>query len=139
MASKEPDFTAPIPGQVLTAPTGDRPWQKPPQLTTVDEVAQFYIERLTADQMSVQIMDLLEMGLPVDTLSDGFQLGGVMEGIHSVDTGVLVAPIIMELISQMAEAANIDYKLIDEDEEQEIDEVMISFANDSRFKDKDNV
>lgn len=102
---------APIPGQSLTAPLGERPWQNPPRYSTVEQAIQFYLPRLTSERQGAQLMDLLEMGIPVDTVVDTIQLGGVMEGVHTVDVGILVSPILAEAIEQMAIAAGVDYVL----------------------------
>ena len=47
----EPMIDAPIAGQSLTAELGNRPWQQPPQYTTVEEVLEFYVPRLTNPEM----------------------------------------------------------------------------------------
>ena len=39
-------FNAPIPGEMLTAEMGARPWQRPPQFNTVEEVIDFYTDKL---------------------------------------------------------------------------------------------
>ena len=93
-----PMLDAPTPGMSLTAPLSDRPWQKPPQLPTAEQALSFYVERLTADEQVPKMLDLLEIGIPVDTLVDTIQLGGVMEGVHSVDVGIIISPALSELI-----------------------------------------
>ena len=102
-------LNSPIPGQSLTAPLGDRPWQKPARLSTPDEALAFYIERMTKTDRANELLDILENGVPVDTLVDIVQQGGVMEGIHSLDVGIIIAPALTEVISNMAEAAEVDY------------------------------
>lgn len=104
-----PILDAPIPGQGMTAPLGDRPWQRPPQFTTPEKALSFYISKITSDRQASQMMDILEMGVPVDTLVDTMQLGGVMEGMHSVDVGIIIAPALSEAISGMADKAGISY------------------------------
>ncbi len=91
IVSNEPSFDAPIPGMSLTHELGARPWQNPPRYSTVEEAIQYYMPRLTSNRMGGQLMDLLEMGIPIDTIVDTVQLGGVMEGIHSVDVGILIS------------------------------------------------
>jgi hypothetical protein len=49
------------------------------------------------------------MGIPVDEVVDGLQLTSVMEGIHSIDVGVIVAPAIAETITQLAKSAGVEY------------------------------
>lgn len=120
---------APIPGQSLTAPLGDRPWQNPPQYSTVEQAIQYYMPRLTSDRMAGRLMDMLEMGVPIDTVVDTIQLGGVMEGIHSVDVGMLVSPVLAEAIEQMAKAAEVNYKLMgDETDRETPDDSEIALA-----------
>jgi len=104
-----PILDTPIPGQGMTAPLGDRPWQRPPQFTTPEKALSFYIDKITSDRQASQMMDILEMGVPVDTLVDTMQLGGVMEGLHSVDVGILIAPALSEAISGMADKAGVSY------------------------------
>jgi len=106
---------APIPGQAMTAPVGDRPWQRPAELPTPEQALSFYVDRITNDKQAAQMMDLLEMGIPVDTLVDTVQLGGVMDGLHSVDVGMVIAPALAEIIAGMADKAGVEYKLMSDD------------------------
>ena len=120
---------APIPGQSLTAPLGDRPWQNPSRYSTVEEAIQYYMPRLTSSSMGGQLMDMLEMGIPIDTIVDTVQLGGVMEGVHSVDVGILVSPVLAEAIEQMAIAAEVDYRVEGEEVDEEVpDDSQIAIA-----------
>jgi hypothetical protein len=105
----EPNFDAPIPGMSLTHEVGARPWQTPAQYTTVEEALDYYIPRFANDDVTDQLMDVLEMGVPVSTVANNIQLAGVMEGKHSVDVGMLVIPVLMELIMYMADKSGIDY------------------------------
>ena len=110
-----PSFDAPIPGQSLTAPVGDRPWQRPPQFPTADQALAFYVDRVTNERQASEMMDLLEMGVPVDTLVDTLQLGGVMQGLHSVDVGMIIAPALTEVISKMAEKSGVEHTVMSTD------------------------
>ena len=108
--SKEPSFDRPIPGQSLTAELGSRPWQGPPQYTTVDEVINFYMERLVSEDVMIQAIDILEMGVPVTTLANTMQMASVMEGVHTIDVGMLVLPVIMEMLMLLGDSAKIEYQ-----------------------------
>ena len=113
-------FDGPVPGMGLTAEVGGRPWQQPARFKTVEETLSFYIPRITSDEMYEEMIDLMEMGVPITTIADTLQTGGVMEGMHSLDVGVLVTPVIIEMFAFMAEDAEIEYELgmddtIDED------------------------
>lgn len=111
---------APIPGQSLTAPLGDRPWQKPARYSTPDEALTFYLERLSVKRITSQMLDLLETGLPVDTLVDVMQTGAVMEGVHSLDVGIVISPALAEAVMAMADAAEVPY--VKSSEDMDVDE-----------------
>ena len=120
MAVDEPDFDAAIPGMSLTAEVGSRPWQSPPKYATIEQALEHYIPRMTTPLMRDQLLDIMELGVPLTSLSDTLQTGGVMEGLHSIDVGVLITPVLIEMLAYMAEEADIKFDLgmegpIDED------------------------
>jgi hypothetical protein len=49
------------------------------------------------------------MDVPVTTLANTIQLAGVMEGKHTVDVGMLVMPLIMEMIMLVGDMADVKY------------------------------
>lgn len=102
-------FDAPIPGMSLTHEVGSRPWQNPSQYSTVEEALDYYIPRLQSDEVTSQLIDVLEMGVPVTTVANTMQLSSVMEGKHSVDVGMLVLPVLVELIMLIGDTAGVDY------------------------------
>ena len=102
-------FDAAIPGQSLTAELGSRPWQQPAQYTTVEEALDYYLPRLQSEEVSAQLLDVMEMGIPVTTIANTMQLGSVMEGKHSVDVGMLILPVLVELIMMIGDTAGIKY------------------------------
>jgi len=106
---EEPSFDMPIAGQSLTAELGGRPWQQPPQYTTVEEALDYYIPSLESEEVSTQLLDVLEMGIPVTSVANAMQTASVMDGKHSVDVGVLVLPVLIELIMLIAETAGVEY------------------------------
>jgi len=102
-------FDAPIPGESLTIELGSRPWQQASELSTVDEAIEYYMERLSTDEFMNQLMDVLELGVPITSIVNTMQLNSVMEGDHSVDVGALVSPLLVEMIMYMADMAKVDY------------------------------
>ena len=106
----QPLLDGPIAGQSLTAEVNGRPWLNPPQYSTVDETIEYYLERMSSEEFTDQLVDVLEMGVPVTTLANTIQLGSVMDGVHSVDIGMLVMPLIMEMIMLVAEMSNVEYE-----------------------------
>jgi hypothetical protein len=105
----QPMLDTAIPGQSLTAELGSRPWTNPPQYNTVEEALDYYIPRLQSDEVTEQLLDVLEMGIPITTVANTMQLGAVMEGKHTVDVGMLVLPVLIELIMLIGDTANVKY------------------------------
>jgi len=105
----QPLLDAPISGQHMTSELGGRPWQQAPQYTTVDEAIEYYLDRMSSDEFTDQLVDVLEMDVPVTTLANTIQLGGVMDGKHSVDVGMLVMPLLMEMIMLVGDMADVKY------------------------------
>ena len=105
----EPKFDAPIPGMSLTTEVGNRPWQQPPRFTKTREVAEYYVEKLAEDEFADMLVDVAETGIPLTTIANTIQMNSVMQGIHSVDSGILALPVIMEMMLVTVEAAGIEY------------------------------
>ena len=107
-------LSRPVPGQSLTAEFGARPWQSPAQFSTVEDAMPFYLERLGNPEMIKELLAVIETGVPLSTLANSMQLGGVLNGVHSIDVGVLITPILIEIMKYLAEQTNTKYVLGDE-------------------------
>ena len=104
-----PKFDAPIPGMSLTTEVGNRPWQQPPRFVNTKDVAEYYVEKLAEDNFADMLVDVAESGIPLTTIANTIQMNSVMQGIHSVDSGILALPVIMEMMLITVEAAGIEY------------------------------
>jgi hypothetical protein len=107
--STEPRFEAPIPGMAMTPELGSRPWQTPPQYSSVEEALQYYLPRMQDDAFTDNLLNVIEMGMPLTTLANTIQLAGVMENRHTVDVGILIIPVLIEMMQLVAEAEGIEY------------------------------
>ena len=124
---EQPRLDAPRPGMGMTHELGARPWQTPPKLAKVDDVVQDYLIKMQDDSFVKQLVGVLESGVPVTTLANTIQLAGVMEGRHSVDTGMLVIPVLMEMIMLIADKAGIKYDSgMDNDDTEATKDTMIA-------------
>ena len=85
-------FQAPVPGMSLMTEPQGRPWETPAKYINPEEALSFYIEKLTATQKSSELLAILELGYPVANLIDTITLGGVMQGLHSIDTAIVISP-----------------------------------------------
>tara|TARA_R110002050_G_C8820861_1_gene504403 strand:- start:157 stop:657 length:501 start_codon:yes stop_codon:yes gene_type:complete len=132
MKSLENKFDAPIPGMGMTAELGGRPWQSPAQYPTVETAVDYYITRMSSDQFADEVIDILEMGVPVSTLVDIIQTTGAMEGLHTIDVGILIAPVLMEFIMFLGDSAKIKYTIGTEDTDEPSKAMLSSALN--KFK-----
>jgi|TARA_B110000879_G_C10954560_1_gene425037 hypothetical protein len=107
--SNEPTFDAPIPGQSLTGEVGSKPWEQPPKLNTVDEVISSYIPMFQDEEFVTELVNQMEAGIPIIPIVDILIKSNVMDGEHSLDVGLLAAPVIIELLINVAEASDIEY------------------------------
>jgi len=106
---KEPIFDAPIPGQSLTGELGSKPWEQPPKLVTVNEVIESYMPVFEDKAMVSEILNQLESGIPIIPIVNILIKAGVMDGDHTIDTGLLAAPVLIEMLINVAEASDVKY------------------------------
>ena len=116
----EPLLDAPIPGQSLTAELGNRPWQQPAELKTLEDAVDYYIPRLGDPTLMNKTLSIIESGVSLTSIAEIFTLSGTMEGKHNVDVAVLVNPVIVEFLKGLGDLAGIKYT-IDADEEDKSD------------------
>ena len=108
---KEYDFNAPIPGQSLTGELGSKPWEQPPKYNTVEEAIEHYMTGLEEPEMQDGVSDAIEMEFPLTSIADITTKAGVMNGLHSIDVAIQVAPVLVEFMISMAEEADIPYEV----------------------------
>ena len=59
------------------------------------------------------------MGIPLSTIANSMQLTAVMQGVHSIDVGILITPIIVEMLAYLAESQDVEFKTGDEEPEED--------------------
>jgi hypothetical protein len=132
MEKPDNNFDAPIPGMAMTAELGGRPWQTPPQYPTVEAAIDYYIERMSSDEFSDQLIDVLEMGVPVSSLVNIMQTTGAMQGLHTIDVGMLISPVLMEFIMFLGDSAGVKYTTGMEDTDEPRKSMLVNSLN--KFK-----
>ena len=110
MAADTLYLNAPIPGMSLTTEPGDRPWENPPSMATVDEALEFYTNRILGTKENhEELLDIIESGLPIRNIAGLFNKINIMQGRHTIDVGMLVMPAIEELIMAVADMYGVEY------------------------------
>ena len=108
-------FDRPIPGESLTGERGNNPWEQPAQMSDVKEVATFYLNKLNNDEIIDDFTAMVQAGVPLAPIVETTYLQGVMRGLHSLDAGLVVAPVIHAFLKQSIEAMGVSVKDTSED------------------------
>ena len=103
-------FGAPIPGQSLFSTPGDSPWERPSELNTVDEALSFYFNSMHDPEIIDDLMTVVDMGIPLAPIVKTMYMSSVMRGLHNLDVGLIVAPVLSEFLAAVAKSYDIDFK-----------------------------
>lgn len=117
-------FMPSIPGMSLTSEPGNRPWEQPPLYTTLEEVVDFYTEKLTSEKSVQIILSSMEKNVPLMDLAQIFIKMNLMKGLHGIDVGFLAVPVIIEMMKTIGDMNGVGYIVESEDfqDATEIDE-----------------
>ena len=64
---------------------------------------------MMSDDFSERLIDIMDMGIPLTTIANTIQISGVMEGKHTIDTGLLSLPVLIENMMLIGDTAGIEY------------------------------
>jgi len=124
--AQEPSFEAPVPGMSLTTELGSRPWEQPPQYPDSMGALDYYLENLFSSDGIDLVVSTAEMGNSAIDLAERMTMAGTQNGLHTVDVGVLIAPVLIEAIKTVAEFTDITIETGDEDDENRLSASMAS-------------
>jgi len=102
---------APIPGQSLTSQPKNVPWEYPARITEPMDALEFHMKQLTDENTVDNIMEMLEVGIPVSVVASSMLTVAVMDGEHSIDVKLIIKPFVEDHIKSLAEVTGIDYKM----------------------------
>ena len=103
-------FEAPIPGQSLFTTPNERPYERPSELDTVDDALSYYFTNLRDPEIIDDLMTVVDMGIPLQPIVKTLYMSSVMNGIHNLDVGLIVAPVLSEFLAAVAKSYEIDFK-----------------------------
>ena len=112
------NYTAP--GISWTAPEKSRPWLQPPQLTDISRVALYYIATISDEEMMDDMLDSLETSIPLAVIAQAMMMNGVSNGVHTLDAGILVMPVIIEMIESLALSHKMKYVIYPDDYDKQV-------------------
>mgnify|MGYP000330188162 FL=1 len=114
---QEVKLDAPVPGMSLTAEPKGRPWRRPYQYSTVDEAATYYMDLMLDPRFTDGLVEQVEVGFPLAMIADVWISSSTMEGLHSVDLGALVSPVVITMMKTLLDAEGVSYEIGDEEDE----------------------
>jgi hypothetical protein len=113
----------PIPGQSLTTTPKNAQYEQPPQINDPEKALNFHLGNLSKPKSMEDILEFVDQGVTIRALVEGVLRGGVMNGIHSIDISLIIAPVIHEFVRGIPLAAGMEF--VDGfDEDEDIDEAM---------------
>jgi len=102
---------APIPGQSLTSEPKNVPWEYPARITDPMDALEFHMEQLSDENTVDNIMEMLEVGIPISVVASSMLTVAVMDGEHSLDVKLIIKPLVENHIKSLAEVTGIDYMM----------------------------
>ena len=118
-------FNRPVPGQSLTSTPKGAPYERPPEINDPVKALDYHLDILDNPKAVEQAMFMLEMGIDLSTLVEGITRNAVIEGIHSIDISLIIAPVIHEYLKGYADSLDVNY---DEGFEDKEENERISYA-----------
>ncbi len=109
----------PIPGQSLTAEPRSQPFERPSEIVDPIEAIDAHIDNLSNKGAVEDLIYFAEFGVDLVTLVQGILRSAVMEGIHSIDVSLIIAPVLHEHIKGILDASGVEYEEGFEDKEGE--------------------
>ena len=129
MAVREQNpFDTPIPGQSLTDEPGNYPWEHAPQFATVEDASHSIWNGMHKEETMEKILVLLDAGLTVEEIVKVIVFAGFVEGKFNPDVGLLLVPIVSDMVVAMGKKAGIEKIKLErpkEDTTQELIETII--------------
>lgn len=114
----------PVPGMSLAGELGNKPWEQPPMFVELDDVVNYYVEKLTEPKAVEALLDAMKTDAPLVSIANVAIKAAMMKGIHNIDVGTIALPIIVELMKTIGDMNDVGYVVSPEDYEAatEIDE-----------------
>ena len=129
-------FDRPIPGQSLTDEPKNYPWEHPPQFTDLREARDRIFNNLTEEEAVQQLLTMLSANVPAEAVVRTILFAGFTEGKFSVDTAILLAPVVLMQVVSIAKAAGLEKFsiLMDEKPDDNFTKAMLRVSEDTGVK-----
>tara|TARA_R110000764_G_scaffold198076_1_gene283327 strand:- start:52 stop:633 length:582 start_codon:yes stop_codon:yes gene_type:complete len=103
-------LNGPIPGQSLTDEPSGFAWERPPETADPNVAIKMHLDKFSDDAFLDSALYLMQLGIPISTLTSTALTVAQGNGIHSVDVSLLIAPVIHKQFKVLADSAGIEYE-----------------------------
>ena len=100
-------FDKPVPGQSLTDNPKNYPWENPARFAKVEDSSLHIWKELNKKDTLKRVIVLLEAGVPLEALTRTIVFSGFVEGAFSIDSALLLTPIVQKMLFSIGKAAGI--------------------------------
>lgn len=107
MERQQNPFDTPIPGQSLTDEPKNYVWENPARFAKVEDSATFIWEKLHKKETLSKIILMLQTGVSVEAVTRVIIFSGFIEGAFSIDSAILLTPVVQKMILSIGKAAKI--------------------------------
>ena len=105
----------PTPGQSLTKPMGQYPWEQPPKATDPTLALSIMLDRFQDRNNMARTLAVLKEGISIKALTQGLILTGFTSGLFNASVAELIRPDLENYLEIIARKAKIDFKKGKED------------------------
>lgn len=102
-------LNGPIPGESLTGTPGNKPYEQPPQHTTVDDAMNDILSSLQNKNNVYHFLALLEAGVPMNVIVGTMLQSGFAEGKWQPNLSFMLMAPLSALLIRIAKEAGIKY------------------------------
>lgn len=109
-------FDMPIPGENFLADTRNQPWRRPPEYDNPDDFMRYVNKTFKKPQAQAGLDTLISNGVSITTMTDIFISRSIMDGLITIDFGILLAGPTAKAIELFCVQLGIDYEMGFEEE-----------------------
>tara|TARA_E500000178_G_C17020977_1_gene755543 strand:+ start:1672 stop:2160 length:489 start_codon:yes stop_codon:yes gene_type:complete len=107
MEREQNPFDSPVPGQSLTDTPKNYKWENPARFSKLEDASLHIWRELNKKDTLKRVIVLLEAGISVEAVTRVIVFSGFIEGAFSVDSSLLLTPIVQKMIFTIGKAAGI--------------------------------
>ena len=107
MERQQNPFDSPVPGQSLTDTPKNYKWENPARFAKLEDSSLHIWRELNKKDTLKRVIVLLEAGISVEAVTRVIVFSGFIEGAFSVDSALLLTPIVQKMIFTIGKAAGV--------------------------------